>query len=310
MFISQLKSKLAAYDKFGEQRINGLKGLFVLELLFIFNFYYGVTNPYFYYFYVPLTSFVAEIAGGTLEEKYLFLFITLAGSTISIFLFGLLSEYKIFFIFFVFFYTLLLYYVAIYRQKGLFIALPIILSLAAYSLIYENGSNNLYIALNHALQTIVASLIIFAGLYVFPKTYYLGIWRRAFIDVLVHLEALSGQICSGEVKTIPIFVGIIVMERYSKMLTKKSGAYYSVLKITLLSFELIMAMSYLASFRKQFRVEYVVLLHQYLAIVLDACKKGQTITLTPQDVTLLKQTPELQTLRQLILSWNCLCANL
>ena len=114
MFISQLKNKLAIYDRYGEHRINGLKAVFILELLFLFNCVYTVPNPFFYFFFVPMSAFAAEIAGTCLAEKYLFLFFTIMGSTLAIFLFGLLSVYKLFFIFFVFAYSLLIYFTAIY----------------------------------------------------------------------------------------------------------------------------------------------------------------------------------------------------
>ena len=74
MYISRLKDIVDTYDRFCIHRINGLKAFFVLELMFLFHFIYTVPNPYFYYFYVPLTAFAAELAGNSLEEKSLFLF--------------------------------------------------------------------------------------------------------------------------------------------------------------------------------------------------------------------------------------------
>jgi len=306
MYISQLKNKIDAYDKFGEHRTNGLKALFVLEILFIFNFIYTVPNPYFYYFYVPLTAFAAEIAGGTLKEKYLFLTFTLIGSTIAIFFFGVFSVYKLFFLFFVFGGALTIYYTAINKIRSMFVAAPLILSLAAYSLIYKNADSNLYVALNNALLTIVATLLILAGLYIFPKTYYLAIWRRAFCDVLLNLEKITAQIATGEAKTIPIFSGIIVMERYSGMLSSKMKCY-SILKITLLTFELIMAMSYLISFQSHHRIHYVITLNKYCSALYLACKNRQPLAISAQELAVLNETYELRILQRLILSWNYLC---
>lgn len=309
MFISQLKDKFVAYDKFGEHRINGLKALFVLELLFFFNFIYTVSNPYFYFFYVPITAFAAELIGNTLEEKYLFLFFTIMGTALSIFLFGVLSVYKTFFAFFVFFYSALLYYIVIHKLKRMLPLVPLILSLAVYSLIYVNSDSNFYIALNHVLQTIVAMLVIFLGLYIFPKTYYLSIWRRAFCQVVDNLEILSKKMCEEEVKTIPIFSGIIVMERYSKMLSKNMK-YYSILKITLLAFELIMSISYLVSFQKKIKIQYIKIFHHYLVILRNACSKKEIIVIKPQEVALFNETHELRVLYRLILSWNYVCDDL
>lgn len=309
MFISQLKNKVVAYDKYGEHRTNGFKAIFVLELLCLFNFLYTVNNPYFYFFYVPLTAFTAEIVGNTLEEKYLFLFVTTIGSILSIFLFGVFSGYKIFFAFFVFFYTAALYYFVIHKLKKMLLLVPVILSLAIYSLIYVNQNSNFYIAINHAIQTFVAMLVIFFGLYVFPKTHYLAIWRRAFCEVVTNLASLSEKIGNGEVKTVPIFSGILVMERYSKMLSRKMK-YYSVLKITLLAFELIMSMSYLVSFQKKIKVQYIRLFHHYLVLLREACFKREVILINKNELALFNETHELRILYQLILSWNYICADL
>lgn len=306
MFISQLKSKINTYDRYGEHRTNGLKAVFVLELLFLFNYIYTVPNPYFYYFYIPLTAFMAELAGNTLAEKYLLYFYTMAGTILAVFCFGLFSTYKIFFVFFTFFYALLIYFTASYKFKTMLIPAPIILSLAVYSLIYDNTNSNFYIALNHALQTLVAMLVIFAGLFVFPKKYYFSIWRRAFYDVLITLENLSGKICRGEISQMPIVGGTIIMERYSKLLSPRIK-FFSVLKITLLTLELTMAMSYLVAFQKQIRIEYVNILHRYLGILAMACAKQQAVTIIDTELPIFSTTYELKTLHQLLLSWNYLC---
>lgn len=307
MFISQLINKIAAYDHYGENRVNGLKALFVLELMIVFYFFSSIQTPYFYYFYAPITCFAAELAGRTLEEKYLFLFCTLVGTIITVFLFGVLSVYKLFFVFFVFFYALSLYFFVHFKLRRMLAIVPLILSLGSYSLTYGTfADSNFYIALNHGLETLAATAVIFAGLYVFPKSYYLAIWQRAFNDVLVNLEILSAKICRGEVKDVTIFSGIIVMERYSKMLPKQIK-YYSVLRITLLVYELILTMSYLVSFQKQLHMEYVKVFHKYIALLNEASRKKQKIVITPQERGLFKETHELRVLYQLILSWNYLC---
>lgn len=309
MFISQLRAKILAYDHFGEHRTNGLKILFALQFLFLFNFIYTVQNPYFYFFYVPLTAFAAELIGATLEEKYLFLFCTLIGCSISIFFFGVFSVYKLYFVFFVFFYSLLLYYIVIHFLKKMLALVPLILSLAVYSLIYENADSNFYIALNHLLETVVALILILLSLYLFPKRYYLAIWQKAFADVLNKLAFLSQELCNNEVKTIPVFQGIIVMERYSKMLPKTIRTY-SVLKITLLAFDLIMSLSYMLSFRKQIKTEYIKVFNHYIKKIIDVYPSKKPLALTKQDFILLEQSYELKILYKLILSWNYLCADL
>jgi hypothetical protein len=309
MFISQLKSKLLAYDKYGEHRINGTKALFVVELMMVFNFFSSMQNPYFYYFYAPLTCFTAEITGSTLEEKYLFLFFTLVGSALTIFLFDVLSVYKTFFVFFVFFYSIGLYFIVLKKLPNMIIVVPLMLSVASYSLIYGSyQGSNFYIALNHALQTLAATVVAFIALYLFPQKCYFEIWRRAFFDVINNLESFCFKLIHEEVKTIPISAGTIMMARYSKMLPRRMK-YYTVLRLTMLAFELVMGMSYLLSFQKQIKTPYVVVLHKYLAKLSNACKKKKPVILTPQELPVFNETHELRVVYKLILSWNYLCAH-
>jgi hypothetical protein len=304
----QLPSRLADYDKYGEYRTCAIKGLFVVELMFIFNLIYGVENPYFFYFYIPLTSFAAEIAGNNLKEKYLFLFFTLSGSTILVFCYGLFSEYRTFFIFFVFFSSLLIYYIAIKKVKSLFVPAPIILSLAAYSLNYLGTDSNLYIALNNALHTVAASIIIFIGLYFFPKSFYYAIWKRAFCGLLDHLDNVTEKIKNNELSEIPLFKGVVVMTRYSEMVSKKMKTF-SILKITHLSFHLVMELSYLTTFQKKIRQADLLALQHYVKSLSRACKKEIPLELSAHDTAVLSDREELNTLYRIILSWtplNCL----
>lgn len=306
LLLSQLQDKLLRYDPFGEHRTNGLKAVFVLELMFLFNLIYGIPNAYFYYFYIPLTAFAAEIAGNTLAEKFYFYCYTVIGSIIAVFCFGVFSSYKVFFIFFVFFFSFLIYFMALRKIKSLLVPAPLILSLAAYSMTYGNSNSNFYVALNHALQTTVAMLIVVGGLILFPRRYYLAIWRRAFCNVVLNLENLTAKICRGEIEQMPIINGLIVMDRYSKMLSRRMP-YYSILKITLLTAELVMAMSYLLAFHKQLRQQYIVVLQAYYARLAQAARKGQSLPISVAEQRLFAETHELRTLYQLIISWNYLC---
>ncbi|MBX9598316.1 MAG: hypothetical protein K2X04_07055 [Burkholderiales bacterium] len=307
MFISRLKNSLANYDRFAEHRINGLKAVFVLELLFGFNYVFGMPNPYFYYFYIPLTAFAAELVGNTLQEKYLFYFFTVMGSVLAVFCFGVFSSYKIFFVFFVFFYSIWLYFTALYFLKSMLVPVPLILSLAAYSMTYGDTNSNFYIALNHSLQTFVAMLLVFAGLFLFPKTYYLSIWRRGFYNALSSMETVTFAISHNRDIDVPIIPGTVIMERYAKMISRRDK-YFSVLKITLLSLDLVMAMSYLVSFRKQLRTPYIVVLHKYLVLLKEHCFERKMIFIAEHERSVFQETYELRTLYQLINSWNYLCS--
>jgi len=309
MFISRLKDKFYAYDKYGEHRTNGVKVLFVLEFMMVFYFFSSITNPYFYYFFVPLTCFAAEVAGTSLEEKYLYLFSVLTGSIITIFLFDVLSIYKTFFVFFAFFYALTIYYVVLNKLPTMILVVPAMLGLGSYSLIYVgHRDSNFYVALNHSLNTLSAMGVMFLALFLFPQKYYFFIWRRAFLEVIDHMEDFFRRALNEEAKTVPIFPGVIMMQRYAQMLSRKMK-YYTIVRITMLTFELVMGMSYILSFQKHMKMGYVRVFHEYLVTFNEACKKYQPVILTPWDFKALQLTYELRLMHKLILSWNYLCAN-
>lgn len=306
MYISLLNDKLITYDPYGIHRTNGLKSIYLLELMLVFELCSSISHPYFYFFFVPMNCLNAEIVGNTLQEKYLFLFWSILGSSISVFLFGVCSIYKTFFVFFVFFYSAVIYYLLIRKLKNMLPVAPLVLGLASYSLIYVNKDVNFYIALNHFLETMVGGCVMFAGLYLFPNTYYLAIWRRAFTQVITHLEFTTAQLCSGELKTVTIYSGMVIMERYAKMLPREKKTF-SILKITLLTFQLVVSMSYLISFETQHRIDYIKVLHGYLLTLRDSIKKREAVVMTEQESHLFKSSHELWIMYKLICSWNHLC---
>lgn len=306
MFISQLKNSLNNYDPFGEHRVNGLKAVLVLELLFLFNFFYSIPNPYFYYFYVPLTAFAAEIAGTTLKDKFVFYFFSVMGAILAVFIFNLASSNKTFFVIVVLLYSLLLYWVAIYKLRSLFVPVPLILSLAAYSLLYSASDNNFYIALNHSLQSFVAMLVVMVGLVLFPRSYYLWIWRKSLQQLLSKVSEYTAQISRGESVEIPIIQGTIMLQRYALMLSPRMRIF-SILKITLLAMDLVMSLAYLEAFQKQLQAPYIVFLQRYVALLSNACLTWQALPIPLHDVQIFQETHELRTVYHLIKSWNYLC---
>ncbi|WP_240610456.1 hypothetical protein [Legionella qingyii] len=60
MFISKLIRIIEDYDPYGNHRVNGVKVTYVLLILFAVNFIFSIPNPYFYYFYIPITAMAAE----------------------------------------------------------------------------------------------------------------------------------------------------------------------------------------------------------------------------------------------------------
>jgi hypothetical protein len=106
---------------------------------------------------------------------------------------------------------------------------------------------------------------------------------------------------------VPIIPGTVIMERYAKMLSRRDK-YFSVLKITLLSLDLVMAMSYLVSFRKQLRTPYIIVLHKYLVLLKEHCFERKVVFIAEHERSVFQETYELRTLYQLINSWNYLCS--
>ena len=83
--------------------------------------------------------------------------------------------------------------------------------------------------------------------------------------------------------------------------------YFSVLKITLLSFTLVTALSYVSTFRTQLQLNFLEVFHSYVKRLRHACHAKEILLLTPLDISELQKTYELRTLHKLILSWNNLC---
>lgn len=306
MFISQLINKVEKYDKYGEHRINGLKAVFVTELLSVVNYFYAIPNPYFYYFYVPLTAFTAEIAGNTIQDKFLFYFYTVMGSILAIFLFGMLQPYKLLFVIFVFFYGLLLYSFALYKIKSMFVPAPLILSLAIYSLLYGNSNTNFYIALNHGLISLVAMIVVMAGLLFFSRKYYLWIWWKAYVLLLKFVLDNLQQIKYNPSHKLIIAEPIYIMKKHLKMLDSKMPIY-SISKITLLGFEMVMSLSYILEFKPVMRQKYLLVYEELLTNLHHAVQQRQKLDIKTYDNEDLKATHELRTIYHIINSWNYLC---
>ncbi len=302
MFISKLIDKLDRYDKFGEFRVNGIKALFLAELLFIVNVIFSLPNPFFYYFFVPLNMILAETLGFDLKEKYLFFILAMLLSTFSIFCFGLLSTFKLLFVFFVFIYTLLFYFILLSHLRQILLMAPLILSMASYSLLYQ-GNHDFYLALNHVFLALFAMVVMLIGLWFFPKTYYLSIWRRALIEFFRHLQVLLECVIHQHLKTPPLVPAALTMKRYAAMLPK-SMHYFSVLKITLLSFDALMEVSYLAALNQTLPVAEFECLNVFITRTITAIKTKQPVSFSQYE---LDELSRFKSLSSIIVSWNYLC---
>lgn len=236
MFISTLATKLEQYDPYGEHRINGVKTIYVLFILFTINLIYAIPNAYFYFFYIPMTSFSTEVTAFTLIDKYKQFLYASIGSVISVFLFNMVAVYPSFFVLFIFAYTLLLYIIAIHWVKPLFPSVAIILSLASYSLIYGQVSTDFYLAFNNLLVTIVAILIVISALFLFPLSYYYQSWLRAFRLLLKQIKSNLESI-NTNIEAPLVQGNLVMMYKYANLLPKKLPTF-TILKINILINEL------------------------------------------------------------------------
>lgn len=195
MFISELKHTIEAYDPYGIHRLNGFKVVYVLFILFAFNMLFNLSNPYFYYFYLPITAMTAEVMVDKIEDKYNLFIYTILGSCVMVFLFNMMRPYPFFFLLTMFSATVLLYFIALRWARLMVPLVPVILSLAAYSLLYPSLSLNFRMVLNNLYTTIFAMLVMVGALVLFPLSYYYRLWLRSFLyacqdmlDVLVFIR--------------------------------------------------------------------------------------------------------------------------
>lgn len=299
MCISKLINIIEEYDMYLEHRINGLKAVYVLLVLFIFNMVYTIPNPYFNYFYLPITALGAEVIGETVKAKHLLFFYTVFGSIVSVFLFNITIVYPILFLFFVFFYSLLLYFIALHYLKILFVPVPLILSLAIYSLVYGQTSTNFYVALNNGLVTLLAMLIIMASLLFFPLKYYLRAWQRAlkFLlkQILINFELIHNN---QEIKIELVQPHLIMMFRYANMLPRKIPVF-KVLKINLLMNELrLLSCANYKYFKTTADIEQIIKGLSGLIYAVEQKTMYKTNNAYPQP------------LGKLITTWNSLCCKI
>ncbi|MDQ5922057.1 MAG: hypothetical protein QG673_2116 [Pseudomonadota bacterium] len=234
MFISILSELLENYDKYGIHRLNGLKVVYVLLILFTVNLVYTIPNPYFYYFYIPITAMGAEVAGETVKAKYWLLFCALIGSITAVFLFHITYSYRLFFLFCAFFLALFLYLGALRIKNQMLVIIPIILSLAIYSLLYGSINTNFYAIINNGITTFIAMIIILAALILFPQSLYFRVWLRAY---LLLLKQILGNFLliqeNKEVEIEPVQGHLIQLVRFANMLPRKLPIF-TILKLNLL----------------------------------------------------------------------------
>lgn len=296
--IITLKNIIEKYDLYGEHRLNGVKVVYIILVMFFINMVYTIPNPYFNYFYVPITAMNAEIVGTTPKAKYILFFYTVIGAIISVFLFDLTVSYPIFFLIFVFFYSIALYLMALHWIKNLMVPVPLILSLAVYSLVYGQISTDFYIALNNALITLLATVIITACLILFPKRYYFRAWMRALLHLLKQIQGNFKLIQHNmEIQIEPVQGHLMMLAKYAKFLPRKLPIF-TILKINLLVNELRLISC--VTDQKLFKMEQQTLEHviNRLNKLITAIEQKQKCQIDQCDYPLLYQ---------IISTWNNLC---
>ena len=232
MFFSKLTHIIERYDRYGIHRLNGFKVVYILLILFLFNALFDIQNAYFYFFYIPITAMAAEVMGERVEQKYTFFIVAVIGTSFMVFLFNLFTPYPLFFLFFAFISSLSIYAFAL--RHSMLAIVPIILSLATYSLIYPSANTDFYSILNNMLTTLIALGVILGALLLFPLSYYYRLWLRAFqllIDqildnvlLLQEHKPLHWDAIQGHTRQMVLFAHLL----------PKQLPTYSILKINLL----------------------------------------------------------------------------
>ena len=298
MFISKLTNVIENYDVYGEYRLNGVKAVYVLLVLFAINLIYTIPNPYFNYFYLPITALAAEIEGETLADKYLLFIYTVVWATIGAFCFSVLRSYPFFFLGFVFFYSCSLYFIVLSLTKKMFFAVPIVLSLASYSLVHGQVNTDFYVALNNSLVTLVALVGIIFALTLFPRSYYFRIWLRAFILILEQILQNYNLIANNKAAKIDLMQSNrLRMLKYAYMLPRKMPTF-SILKINLLVDNLRILSCVTDQVNIQITNNSLNLLRHNLQYFIEAVKEERQYFEVDNDNYILSK---------IINSWNYLC---
>ena len=233
MFISKLIHTVELYDKYGIHRLNGVKVVYIFLVLSFFNGLFSVPNPYFYYFYLPITALTAEVTMTTLKDKYTSFIYTILGSSIMIVIFAIARPYPFFFFISIYACTIICYLIALRKLHMMLPFVPVILSLAAYSLLYPSLNQNLHMTVYNIITLLVSTAIILSCLRLFPLSYYYRLWMRSLLLSCQEIEAGLLALNDGMVSKGLSPDTIKYMYNFSKLLPKKMPTF-TILKINLL----------------------------------------------------------------------------
>jgi hypothetical protein len=296
MFISQLIHKLNEYDPYRIHFWNGIRAIIALLSLFCIRFIYGIENPYFYFFYIPITCLSLELLGETIYEKTKIYLQAIFWSSLGVVLFNLSANHPILELIITFSFSMFVYHFFINNYPYPLISSATILSLAAYSLNYENL--DFYNLLHNFSITLFAGIIIAFILNIFPKNIYLKIWYRIFLhSIQLTIELLETP--SSSEKKIYLLSLFPLQLRYARMYKKK---HITLLKTSALLQALINNLIAISTYPELFlenkenlKKNIIILfknINQYTACTFDVSKKSNT---------------SLILLHKIIKQWNQIC---
>ncbi|MCH9756522.1 MAG: hypothetical protein K0U37_04960 [Gammaproteobacteria bacterium] len=298
MFISKLIHTVETYDPYGLHRLNGVKVVYVFFVLAVFNMFFYLPHPYFYFFYLPITAMAAEVMMERIEDKYLGFVYTIVGTCAMVILFNMLRPYPLFFPVAIFAATVFLYFLALRHISMMLPLVPIILSLAAYSLLYPTLSLNFKMVMGNVLTTLFAMFIILSALLLFPLSYYYRLWLRAFSLACQEMLDDFLLMLNGEVVHASLLqANTKHMVGFSNMLPRKLPIY-TILKINLLMHQLRSHIDVIDSSFMAMPEEELALLIQNLRLLIIAIEKEAYCDLLFTDNS---------NFTKLVHSWNYLC---
>lgn len=298
MFISRLIHTVETYDPYGLHRTNGIKVVYVLLVLFAVNGLVYIPNAYFYFFYIPITAMTAEVQGQTIRRKYELFLGTTIGTICMVYIFNFVFPEPLFFLFFAFVTTFLMYRIVLRNHEANLILVPIILSLVSYSLNYRDVNGDIYAIFNHSMTTLVATFVTLGALILFPLRYYYQIWLKTLRAITTHCLNNFKAIQLGE-NTKDDTRHTMQLITCSRMVPRRMPTY-SLLKITILIHEIYL-LSYLSG-KPQTMLTSVKVQHYIDQLIpfLDAINQEKPCPLMAiEDNGMLK----------IIQSWNYLCLN-
>lgn len=297
MFISRLIRIIENYDQYGTHRVNGIKVVYVLLALFFFNSVFYIPNVYFYYFYIPITAMTVEVLFERIQDKYRAFIYVMVGTCVMVFLFNILKPYPLFFLFAVFVSAMLLYLLALHWRRIFLPIVPVILSLASYSLLYPNLNANLNMVVNNAVTTLFALIIILSALVLFPLSYYYRLWLRSFglllEETLDHLRMIQDK---KPVQVLLVQGHTKHMITFANMLSRKLPTF-TLLKINLLTNRLHMESCVPHGQFTAMQPEERIALITYFSGFIEAVKREKPYEIAHVNSLLLK----------LVQAWNDLC---